>query len=503
MKRDCILQKAFTLSEAMITLGIVGVVAALTLPTLISNHEIRVNTEREVNAVQKITKSMEMMKAHSLLNKNYASTDEFVDELQKYLKVTKRCDANKLVDCWPTAEVINADGETYQVRNAKTGKHLGLENNTTNNVGLVLADGTPVILTYNTNSATIDIGDRADGITKKLPITESKDKEFPYTTLTTAPIAFVMDTNGSNFPNSEKIGNDRSYDIRGFNGASFAKQKLCGELVFDELSGNYTYLALNGEDGRTLACLSKYVSNSGKTLNQICNEKLYPSGGQQVEIAEYSDSNTRIRCFKRCLAAGTMITLADRSEKPIEDITYDDDILVWDFDNGTFASAKPAWIMKPTVSENSMVCTFANGAKLVGLHRFFDKERGCFTNPSEDNYSDITTFTADGTETKLVSKEIVQNVPIEYYNILTEKHLNCFANGVLTSLRINNLYPIKDYKFVKDNRKSAPFEEYEEYISYDMYKNLRIGEMPDRLWDKWYLNTMQQSAKEKSILITA
>ena len=34
--------KAFTLAEVLITLGIIGVVAALTLPTLIANHRKKV-----------------------------------------------------------------------------------------------------------------------------------------------------------------------------------------------------------------------------------------------------------------------------------------------------------------------------------------------------------------------------------------------------------------------------------------------------------------------------
>lgn len=42
MKKTCITyyiyKKAFTLAEVLITLGIIGVVAALTMPALIANH---------------------------------------------------------------------------------------------------------------------------------------------------------------------------------------------------------------------------------------------------------------------------------------------------------------------------------------------------------------------------------------------------------------------------------------------------------------------------------
>ena len=42
------------------------------------------------------------MKSLGLLNGSYKTTDEFVDELQKHLKIVKRCSANNIADCWST-----------------------------------------------------------------------------------------------------------------------------------------------------------------------------------------------------------------------------------------------------------------------------------------------------------------------------------------------------------------------------------------------------------------
>ena len=50
--------KAFTLAEVLITLGIIGVVAALTLPTLIQNHQ------KQVYVTQ-------LKKAYSTINNAY------------------------------------------------------------------------------------------------------------------------------------------------------------------------------------------------------------------------------------------------------------------------------------------------------------------------------------------------------------------------------------------------------------------------------------------------
>ena len=35
---------------------------------------------------------------------------------------------------------------------------------------------------------------------------------------------------------------------------------------------------------------------------------------------------------------------------------------------------------------------------------------------------------------------------------MTNYHINLFANDILTSSRLSNIYPIKDLKYAKDNR---------------------------------------------------
>ena len=217
---------AFTLAEVLITLGIIGVVAAITMPAVIANITERVNSERQANIAQKVTQAMEQMRAHGLLNTQYTSTDAFVDELQKYLKIAKRCDSEHIADCWPTAKVTTAEGEEYEVSKAKTGASLKHKENKTNNVGLVLADGASLIMTYNENASGLDVGDRVEAIKMSLPVGGGKMKEFPYSTSVASSIDFVMDVNGGKGPNSETI-NGKWHDIRSFNGAQFAKAFIC------------------------------------------------------------------------------------------------------------------------------------------------------------------------------------------------------------------------------------------------------------------------------------
>ena len=212
---------AFTLAEVLITLGVIGVVAALTMPTLLKNIAERSNSEAQANLAQKITKSMDLMRADGGLERTYNSTDEFVDEFSKYIKISTRCDAAHIADCWPTKTVTTTDGETYDVSKAKTGKNLNLKDNKSDNVVIILADGATLILTYNPNAGIIGDGDTVTPSFADLPIGFGRTKNFAYTTSVTGSIDFVMNVNSFKGPNSE-ARNGKQYDIRSFKVARFS-----------------------------------------------------------------------------------------------------------------------------------------------------------------------------------------------------------------------------------------------------------------------------------------
>lgn len=184
-----------------------------------------------------------------------------------------------------------------------------------------------------------------------------------------------------------------------------------------------------------------------------------------------------------CLAKGTKITLADYTTKNIEDIQYEDNLLVWDFDNGKFATAKPLWIKKAQVAEEYNYVKFEDGTELktVADHRIFnmDTQKFTYTMNEEDTPIGTTVFKEDGTTTKLVERKVVKE-EVEYYNIITNYHMNLFSNGLLTSLRLNNLYKIKDMKFVKDDRKLATKEEFKN-IPEEYFYGLRLAEQPKEI----------------------
>lgn len=176
-----------------------------------------------------------------------------------------------------------------------------------------------------------------------------------------------------------------------------------------------------------------------------------------------------------CLIEGTQITLADGSTKAVENITYDDELLVWNFYAGRFDKAKPIWIKVAEVAPRYNLVKFSNGSEVgfvgaggeKGYHRIFNKEAGAFTHTGcKDTPNGTTTFAQDGTFPTVVSQEIIEK-EVKFYNVITENHYNIFANGILTSCRLSNKYRIEDMKYIgekliSDEQEKAYFERIED-----------------------------------------
>ena len=197
-----------------------------------------------------------------------------------------------------------------------------------------------------------------------------------------------------------------------------------------------------------------------------------------------------------CVAEGTLIRLASGDLVPVERIGYDDDLLVWDFDKGEFASAKPAWIKVTELTDRYNLLRFSNGSELRTIlqHRIFNQQAGRFT-PCMDDETPLgtRTLTSTGEMATLVSKTVVHE-PVRYYNLITEGHFNAFAGDVLTSCRLNNLRPIENLKFTGEARQyhdAGALKGLDPYL----VRTLRLAEQPLPAEEiQWYVRRLQRFA---------
>jgi len=193
-----------------------------------------------------------------------------------------------------------------------------------------------------------------------------------------------------------------------------------------------------------------------------------------------------------CLLAGTQIALSDGSHKAIEDITYLDKLLSWDFDRGCYAETTAVWIKRGETGSQYNLLTFSDGTTLrtFDQHRIFNKQAGAFTYPMTDA-TPVGTVTVNehGQEITLINKQVIVDT-IEYYNVITDHHMNLFSDTVLTSCRFNNIYSITDMKFVKDGRTLRTRAEFKN-IPDRFFHGLRLAEQTTDIETvEWYVNRL-------------
>ncbi|MCI1273559.1 MAG: type II secretion system GspH family protein [Clostridiaceae bacterium] len=87
------LRQGFTLAEVLITLGIIGIVAALTMPMLIGNYKKQVAATQLKKMVSTLSQALERAKADGkYLDPETETEDDLVDYIIPYFNVAKRCE---------------------------------------------------------------------------------------------------------------------------------------------------------------------------------------------------------------------------------------------------------------------------------------------------------------------------------------------------------------------------------------------------------------------------
>lgn len=122
MNKENYSNKAFTLAEVLITLGIIGIVAALTIPTLVNNyqkHQTAVALKKLYSVVSQIYSSAQADVGESsgwkppTADWNSAASKVWWDEyFVPYMAVTKACVTNNPSECWASSSKFLDGGST-------------------------------------------------------------------------------------------------------------------------------------------------------------------------------------------------------------------------------------------------------------------------------------------------------------------------------------------------------------------------------------------------------
>lgn len=156
---------AFTLAEVLITLGIIGVVAAMTMPALVGKYKNQVLITQSKKTFSKISNAFNLLKAesgysdYSVIFEN--SSEQILNDLTKYIQVTQNCGTK--TGCWAKetkpqknsgesynfytshamAKAIMLDGSTIAINSYNT-RNVGGDCLSKFDSGTTDADGNPI-----------------------------------------------------------------------------------------------------------------------------------------------------------------------------------------------------------------------------------------------------------------------------------------------------------------------------------------------------------------------
>ena len=240
----------------------------------------------------------------------------------------------------------------------------------------------------------------------------------------------------------------------------------------------YYYSSVSATPSGSINNMFSYSDTNGalgSSYQVECREYTLIVGSENIVVTETLSLGT-------CLVEGSMVSLADGKTKRVEEITYDDELLCWDFDEGKLSSAKPATIKPVSYQDTHFINTFEDGSVLLTNgrpdrgHELFDSTASKFDYNSQIVGHDV--YTLEGNK-KLVSSELVwHEQTVRVYHIITERHFNLFADGVLTGVRLCNMYPIVNMRYDKSTPNVTATSEQLAELPPGIVEKLRMTEQP-------------------------
>ena len=272
---------AFTLAEVLITLAIIGIVAALTIPTLVQNYQERAwNTASQVFQ-RKLGEALRVMNVQGTLA-GYTTTEAFVDELSKHIKITRICENDDITTCF--SDTVTWGDEEVDMSKVKKAKNFGQNDWDTNTVAVQFANGINSVIAYNPSCTQNQFSNN------EITINENG--------IGTNCLAILYDVDGFKNPNTQQK------DLRGLNVTS-----LGGSNCAIELSDGTCFTAPFYPTAVTKAECDQLVAD-GYPIKECSTENDYWAGAVKAckDMGSSLPSQEQLDQLARDLYPGTEIT---------------------------------------------------------------------------------------------------------------------------------------------------------------------------------------------------
>ena len=139
--------------------------------------------------------------------------------------------------------------------------------------------------------------------------------------------------------------------------------------------------------------------------------------------------------YYKCVAEGTLVTLADGTKVAVEELTGEEELLVWDMEKGAYSTSPILFIDHEEAALNEIIeLTFSDGTqvKVIDEHGFFNVETQKYVYLREDAYKYIgQTFNKGSENVTLVDVNIYDEY-VATYSPVTKNTLCLYVNGMLS-----------------------------------------------------------------------
>ena len=264
---------AFTLAETLITLAIIGVVAAITIPSLVKNYNEKAWATAQSVFEKRLDVAVKQLNTEEKLA-GYSSTMDFVNVLKTKIKITKVCDSSELTKCFENK--IQANYKEIDITEFESGRQFTKENWGTETVGVQFANGVSALIAYNPDT-----------------------KQEPYNNQFGAAaesMAILYDVSGHKNPNT--LGKDVNQNANVKKLGCYIKPDLVGGMCISKILApgtgyspmtyeECTQAKENGEidvDGCCGAPSGDYFAGAVKACG---GKKNMPTETQLIELAKY------------------------------------------------------------------------------------------------------------------------------------------------------------------------------------------------------------------------
>lgn len=215
------------------------------------------------------------------------------------------------------------------------------------------------------------------------------------------------------------------------NGGSVAYNSVVKVVLSYSQSKSLTFTIKQGNNSVTYYTDEACTKSSNSTAAGTYYFKM-PAGDVTINSSSAAGSSS-------CVTSGSLITLADGTQKAVEDLIGNEILLVWNLETGTFDTAPIMFVDSDPEADYEVICLyFSDGTNVdvISEHGFWDYDRNeyVYLDSGAASYIGHTFAKQDGdslAKVKLVDV-VIETERTTAWSPVTFGHLNYFVNGMLS-----------------------------------------------------------------------